>query len=83
MRKGPDGPANAGQGHPAGVTPGGAGVPRPLRWGGFRVLPSRVEFWQELADGLRDRIRYRTAGRGWITDCWPAVSWPPHRLPSD
>jgi pyridoxamine 5'-phosphate oxidase len=48
--------------------PGGAAVPRPLRWGGFRVLPSRVEFWQESPDGLHDRIRYRTAGSGWITE---------------
>jgi pyridoxamine 5'-phosphate oxidase len=48
--------------------PGGAGVPGLLRWGGFRVLPSRVEFWQESPDGLHDRIRYRTAGSGWITE---------------
>ena len=48
--------------------PGGAGVPRPRRWGGFRVLPSRVEFWQESPDGLHDRIRYRRAGSGWITE---------------
>ena len=39
--------------------PGGADVPRPRRWGGFRVLPTRVEFWQESPDGLHDRIRYR------------------------
>ena len=32
---------------------------RPRRWSGFRVLPSRVEFWQESPDGLHDRIRYR------------------------
>jgi pyridoxamine 5'-phosphate oxidase len=48
--------------------PGGAGVPRPQRWGGFRVLPSRVEFWQESADGLHDRIRYRPADSGWIIE---------------
>ncbi|MFY9865691.1 MAG: pyridoxamine 5'-phosphate oxidase [Trebonia sp.] len=48
--------------------PGGAGVPRPQRWGGFRVLPSRVEFWQESPDGLHDRIRYRRAGSGWIIE---------------
>ncbi|MGA9834579.1 MAG: pyridoxamine 5'-phosphate oxidase [Trebonia sp.] len=48
--------------------PGGAGVPRPQRWGGFRVLPSRVEFWQESPDGLHDRIRYRRADSGWIIE---------------
>jgi len=48
--------------------PGGAGLPRPPRWGGFRVLPSRVEFWQESPDGLHDRIRYRPQGSGWITE---------------
>lgn len=48
--------------------PGGAGVPRPRRWGGFRVLPSRVEFWQESPDGLHDRIRYRREGGGWAIE---------------
>jgi pyridoxamine 5'-phosphate oxidase len=48
--------------------PDGAGTPRPPRWGGFRVRPSRVEFWQESPDGLHDRIRYRQAGSGWITE---------------
>jgi pyridoxamine 5'-phosphate oxidase len=47
---------------------GGAGVPRPQRWGGFRVLPTRVEFWQESPDGLHDRIRYRREGGGWMTE---------------
>ena len=48
--------------------PGGADVPRPRRWGGFRVLPSRVEFWQESPDGLHDRIRYRRGSGGWIIE---------------
>ncbi|HEV2260157.1 MAG TPA: pyridoxamine 5'-phosphate oxidase [Streptosporangiaceae bacterium] len=48
--------------------PGGVDVPRPRRWSGFRVLPSRVEFWQESPDGLHDRIRYRRAGNGWIIE---------------
>jgi pyridoxamine 5'-phosphate oxidase len=48
--------------------PGGTGVPRPQRWGGFRLLPSRVEFWQESPDGLHDRIRYRRDGGGWIIE---------------
>ena len=48
--------------------PGGADLPRPRRWGGFRVLPSRVEFWQESPDGLHDRIRYRQGSGGWIIE---------------
>lgn len=48
--------------------PGGADVPRPRRWGGFRVLPDSVEFWQESPDGLHDRIRYRRQGGGWTTE---------------
>jgi len=47
---------------------GGAEVPRPPRWGGYRVLPNRVEFWQESPDGLHDRIRYHREGRGWMTE---------------
>jgi pyridoxamine 5'-phosphate oxidase len=47
---------------------GGADLPRPPRWGGFRVLPDRVEFWQESPDGLHDRIRYRRADDGWTTE---------------
>ena len=41
---------------------------RPERWGGFRMLPDRVEFWQESPDGLHDRIRYRRAGDDWTTE---------------
>ena len=48
--------------------PRGAGVPRPPRWGGFRVLPSRVEFWQESPDGLHDRIRYHRGAGGWVIE---------------
>jgi len=48
--------------------PDGADVPRPQRWGGFRVLPSRVEFWQESPDGLHDLINYRPGGSGWIIE---------------
>ena len=48
--------------------PGGDDVPRPRRWGGFRVLPSRIEFWQESSDSLHDRIRYRRGSGGWIIE---------------
>jgi pyridoxamine 5'-phosphate oxidase len=43
-------------------------LPRPPRWGGFRVRPDRVEFWQESPDGLHDRIRYRRTGSDWTTE---------------
>jgi pyridoxamine 5'-phosphate oxidase len=46
----------------------GTDLSRPARWGGFRVLPDRVEFWQESPDGLHDRIRYQRAGDGWMTE---------------
>jgi pyridoxamine 5'-phosphate oxidase len=48
--------------------PDGTDLLRPERWGGFRVLPGRVEFWQESPDGLHDRIRYQRAGDTWTTE---------------
>jgi pyridoxamine 5'-phosphate oxidase len=48
--------------------PDGTDIPRPQRWGGYRLLPSRVEFWQESPDGLHDRIRYRREDDSWIIE---------------
>jgi pyridoxamine 5'-phosphate oxidase len=45
--------------------PDGVDLPRPSRWSGYRVLPAVIEFWEEAADGLHDRLRYHHSGAGW------------------
>ncbi len=48
---------------------GEGAIPRPARWGGFRLDPSVIEFWQARPDRLHDRLRYTRNDRGgWTID---------------
>jgi pyridoxamine 5'-phosphate oxidase len=42
--------------------------PVPEFWGGFRVVPTEVEFWQGQLDRMHDRLRYRRSGTYWIIE---------------
>jgi pyridoxamine 5'-phosphate oxidase len=45
-----------------------ADVPRPAWWGGYRLVPEEIEFWQHREDRLHDRLRYSRSVGSWRVD---------------
>jgi pyridoxamine 5'-phosphate oxidase len=46
----------------------GDDIPAPDFWGGYRLVPETVEFWQGRPDRLHDRLRFRRDGDSWLVE---------------
>ncbi|WP_072571784.1 pyridoxamine 5'-phosphate oxidase [Granulibacter bethesdensis] len=43
----------------------GDDIPRPAYWSGYRVIPTAIEFWQQMPFRLHDRLVFRRQGKSW------------------
>ena len=43
-------------------------IPRPAHWGGYRIEPEALEFWQGRRHRLHDRVRYRREDGRWVIE---------------
>ena len=46
----------------------GKEIPRPSHWGGYRIQPHRIEFWDNRSNRLHDRIVYIAINNGWTVE---------------
>ena len=43
----------------------GQNIPRPPFWGGYRLIPAKIEFWEERPNRLHDRVLYTKKKEAW------------------
>jgi pyridoxamine 5'-phosphate oxidase len=46
----------------------GEEIPLPEFWGGFRLVPETIEFWEHRESRLHDRLRYVRTADGWLLE---------------
>ena len=44
----------------------GQPVPRPPYWGGYRVIPNKIEFWSDRENRMHDRMHFEKTDKGWV-----------------